>query len=375
MKKTIYIWCVCVLLTSVCEAQCTGVGPRNGSAAQNNSATGSITWTNLTNVLSSDNTYASASRAVAVLSTMNTNYACLKGLGFTIPTEAIICGIKVDIERRAAGISIGAAVSDNAVQLLKTGSLVGTNKAWAANWPTSKATASYGSIIDMWGTTWTPSEINDPNFGVALSARMFSGLISLTLTAYVDNIHVTVYYTAPLPVEVSEFRIQSTDKTVQLHWVTQSETNSSHFSVERSEDTLSWLQLTAIEAQGFSTNVHEYDFEDVEPLPASYYRIRQYDRDGACRIYGPLFSKFTKPLSAFILAPNPAADYIDIYTDEKPVDIFLLTNSGVRYDVIYNTIDEKRIRVDISEVNPGTYLLFFAGQKRNVARRILVERN
>ncbi len=56
-------------------------------------------------------------------------------------------------------------------------------------------TATYGSASDLWGTTWTPAEINNTNFGVSLSVLNQSGFSSRT--ASVDYIQITVTYTAP----------------------------------------------------------------------------------------------------------------------------------------------------------------------------------
>src|SRR5690606_31541685 len=46
---------------------------------------------------------------------------------------------------------------------------------------------------DLWTNTWTPADINNSGFGVALSVE--SNLIFSTLTATVDYIQVTVSYT------------------------------------------------------------------------------------------------------------------------------------------------------------------------------------
>jgi hypothetical protein len=47
-----------------------------------------------------------------------------------------------------------------------------------------------GSSSSLWGETWTPSDINDPNFGIAMAAFINGGYL-----IYVDHIRMTVYYT------------------------------------------------------------------------------------------------------------------------------------------------------------------------------------
>jgi hypothetical protein len=117
--------------------------------------------------------------------------------GFTaIPSDATIVGIFAEIERRDQ--AIGAA-SDNRVQLAKGttfASLVGTNKAdTALDWPTAATIKTYGGAADLWGTTWTPAEINTSTFALMLSVQADAANTDI----FVDYIRVTVYYTEAAP--------------------------------------------------------------------------------------------------------------------------------------------------------------------------------
>jgi hypothetical protein len=95
-------------------------------------------------------------------------------------------GIVVEIERKASGASVA---QDNRVRIVKGGTIGTTDKASGSAWPTIDAYASYGADDDLWGETWTDSDINDSGFGVALSAiGLGNGQAS------VDHIRITVYY-------------------------------------------------------------------------------------------------------------------------------------------------------------------------------------
>lgn len=87
------------------------------------------------------------------------------------------------------GLRGQSTVADNVVKMVKSGSVVGTNKATATAWPSAAAWASYGGSNDLWGTTWTAAEANAATSGIVLSALVTSGV------AYVDAIRVTVFYT------------------------------------------------------------------------------------------------------------------------------------------------------------------------------------
>lgn len=158
----------------------------------NNAAVGTDAWTNPSNAAASDDSYASYG-AIAVA-----DYG----------------------------------VVDDEIKIVKSdGSIGTTNKSAGASWPTSDAYSTYGGPSDLWGETWTAEDINNANFGCVLSAidgnigaaidmnylkatnfgfsiptgstvdgieveierkTTYSGA---TLSAFVDHIRVTVYYT------------------------------------------------------------------------------------------------------------------------------------------------------------------------------------
>jgi hypothetical protein len=93
----------------------------------------------------------------------------------------------VEIERKESG---AGAASDSRVRIVKGGTIGSTDKASGSEWPTTDTYATYGADDDLWGETWTVSDINSSGFGVAISAR---GLASGG-TASIDHIRITVYY-------------------------------------------------------------------------------------------------------------------------------------------------------------------------------------
>lgn len=167
----------------------TTAGPNNpGTTGQ--SSTGKPTWTNTGNVVSSNDTYATATLLGTSFSTEDlraTNF------GFSVPGTATIDGITAEVERKSTTAS-STTGKDQTVSLTKNGtSAAGANKAAAGAWPSSDTYASYGGASDLWSTTWTPSEINSSNFGLILAAIGDTGFGSPVVS--VDHIRITVDYT------------------------------------------------------------------------------------------------------------------------------------------------------------------------------------
>lgn len=176
-------------------------GPSAPSVTSDDASVGSLSWSSTDSAKVSDNAYALAVSPGA--GPQQTHYLTATGFGFSIPTNATIKGIQVTVERTTNSTS----VKDTAVYLMKSSSTVGTNYAATSGtgftacispvtgsdcWSTSEATVTYGGSSDLWGTTWTPAEINDSGTGVAFSATRTYGTGSRNIQ--VDQIMMTVYY-------------------------------------------------------------------------------------------------------------------------------------------------------------------------------------
>jgi hypothetical protein len=169
-------------------------GPSYAGSGSNGTASNTEDWSNPGNVTANDGNRASIDNGN--LST--SNYLQATNFDFDIPTNSTIVGIEVIIDRYSeAGGGPGDHNQDEELWLInKDGELSGDNKANAGtNWPTSEATESYGGSSDTWNGSLTYEDINNSNFGIALS--VYNADINQDKNAYVDYIQITVYYTTP----------------------------------------------------------------------------------------------------------------------------------------------------------------------------------
>lgn len=148
-----------------------------------------VAWSNPGNIVSDNGSDASTTFHK---SADETEYLLADAFGFAIPSGATIDGIEVEIERQQEDTR--ATWKDLDVTLLKAGTATGDNNGdLATEWPTSMGVATYGGASDLWGTTWTASDVNHADFGVRLKADNTGSVY----TARVDFIRITVYYTEP----------------------------------------------------------------------------------------------------------------------------------------------------------------------------------
>jgi len=84
-----------------------------------------------------------------------------------------------------------------------------------------------------------------------------------------------------LPIELLQFTAEQKEKQVDLNWITASETNNSHFIIERSKDTKSIEEIARLNGAGNSNAIKTYSTTDINPMEGiSYYRLKQVDFNG-----------------------------------------------------------------------------------------------
>jgi hypothetical protein len=167
-------------------------GTPTSTSAGPNSPTASITqppvpWANPNNIFALDGALASVSLAAGASS----GFIEGNGYGFPIPANATILGIVV---LAYVSASVNNKITDQFVRIVKGGFTAGTNHANGNAWTNAVAPQTYGSSSDLWGTTWTPSDINSATFGAEISALNSD---SVGQTANCDYIGIQVFYTQP----------------------------------------------------------------------------------------------------------------------------------------------------------------------------------
>ncbi|MCE7058568.1 C25 family cysteine peptidase [Dyadobacter sp. CY343] len=183
-----------------------------------------------------------------------------------------------------------------------------------------------------------------------------------------------------LPVELASFDAKLVEpKRVELKWRTVSETNNSHFALERSYNGKNFTEIGMVEGKGTIDEVSDYHFFDTNPLPGtSYYRLKQVDKvsvkDGATiegkATYSQIVSVTRENTSLLVLSPNPTRDFINIDLD-APVNIAhwdVLDQNGRVYKR-----NGKGTRVDLSNLTSGEYIIKIQTENNDVYFRKIVK--
>ena len=170
--------------------------------------TGSVaftgSWTNPSNVATSNNTYAVSG---SIANSATTGFLTCTSNGFSIPSGATIDGLELTVEGKnqisANGFQLRPQSGE--ARIWYSGAAIGSatpagipNQSWTTN---SDQTKTFGSSTNLWGATLTDAIVNDSSFGVRV--RFFNANAS-SQTFSVDLIAITIYYTTSAGVQSSQ---------------------------------------------------------------------------------------------------------------------------------------------------------------------------
>ena len=138
------------------------------------------------------------------------------------------------------------------------------------------------------GDGYSVIQLNIPAGTSQIAIDIFARVNGAGEEWWMDNFELT-RTGGPLPVELLYFEGIKYPTLNSLKWATSSESNSSHFTIERSIDGENWKEVANKTAAGNSTDkINYYHSDNIEQQLIHYYRLVQYDVDGQFKTYGPI---------------------------------------------------------------------------------------
>jgi hypothetical protein len=129
-----------------------------------------------------------------------------------------------------------------------------------------------------------------------------------------------------LPISLSSFNVANINNSNELRFTTASESNNSHFEIERSNNGKNYETISRVEGKGTTQEVSNYSFSDRTPNKGiNYYRLKQVDFDGRFE-----YSKV-----------------VSVYVGEKNLDVNVAsaTNDVVRLKIFSQNEDDAVIAI------------------------------
>lgn len=185
------------------------------------------------------------------------------------------------------------------------------------------------------------------------------------------------------PVELLDFsaKANADQGLVELGWETASETNNDYFTLERSQDGLTFEILSAIPSQGNGSSVQSYKYNDLEPhVGQAFYRLKQTDLDGTFNYFQTIEINFQDQKNDRLrIYPVPVSAGSDLNLEYRMTDAKI--GRIIVKDMMGRTLWRRNAEFDggvqetaipTEELRPGYYFVFVTGKNKVLAERFLV---
>lgn len=174
-----------------------------------------------------------------------------------------------------------------------------------------------------------------------------------------------------LPISLIEFKTECLNGNQKLTWVTASEKNNHHFTIEKSSDAINWYEAGIVAGACNSNKMIIYGFSDIESDNIVYYRLKQTDYNGDYS-YSKIITAIPcqqNPTGNINVYPNPFKDFVCLSINslnKSDVSVFIENISGKKVFVATYKPSQtgNEIRLDLSSLPVGTYFIYFSDDRQ-----------
>lgn len=177
---------------------------------------------------------------------------------------------------------------------------------------------------------------------------------------------------SPLPITLLDFTAEPQDDHVLLNWITLSEKDSHHFTVEKSFDGVNFDAVKSLPAAGNSSVKRSYSTLDHSAnKEISYYRLKQTDFDGTDNYYKIIAVPFNTKTSDLNVYPNPTKSGLlnlsNLNAGLSSVELINALGQQVYYSA------EGVSSIDLTGLPAGVYYLRATSVGTSFNKKIVIE--
>jgi hypothetical protein len=247
-------------------------------------------------------------------------------------------------------------------------------------WETGSTATTLGSAIsstaaadlhvaECIASTWT-----DIGAGTVTGTAAGPGTITSTVTATYSSPSTAMPFTFmtpsgvnPLPVSLISFTGHSANDVNILNWETSTETNCSHFNLEKSTDGIHFDVIAVINGNGTTSEMNSYEYGDGNPFDGmNYYRLDQFDYNGDHHCSNVIAIDRSEDISIQIY-PNPTTDFVSIVSSRVAASVFIYNQLG---EIVYSGSNVNK--VTFRPLSGGIYTVkITSAEGRTSSRRFI----
>lgn len=162
-----------------------------------------------------------------------------------------------------------------------------------------------------------------------------------------------------LPIELIDISAQGINDHISVKWNVASESNFSHYELERSEDANNFYHINSIPSQGNTQSEMSYDYmdEDLRFFTNYFYRLKSVDLNGSYE-YSPIVSASIENRSLDI-----SLDNVGVYPNPSISDFKIAIKAKEDFNLelkVINSLGKMISRKDLSIVKGSTVIILEA---------------
>lgn len=157
-----------------------------------------------------------------------------------------------------------------------------------------------------------------------------------------------------LPLNFIAFTAEKSGEQVSLKWHVANEINNNHYEVEYNAGGDKFHEIGRVKATNGVTSIYEFIHAAPSVNSTNYYRIKQVDNDGRYSYSAVKSIKFDFETAVRVL-PNPASNFIRVYTKQAGITVNLFDGNGKK--LASQIVSNRMTEFNIARLPKGTYLI------------------
>jgi len=176
--------------------------------------------------------------------------------------------------------------------------------------------------------------------------------------------------TSPLPITLVSFNAHARNNYNEIFWATASEINNDFFTLYKSNDGITFIEIAKVNGKGNSNQMSNYNFNDECTNEITYYKLSQTDFDGTTEFFDIIVVENYEKKLDFII-------FQDINNQITIKPNHLIQNGEF---ILYNSIGKSIEKIKVNnnypnvfqtELSPGLYLICFSDKKNKLKKHFI----
>ncbi len=174
-----------------------------------------------------------------------------------------------------------------------------------------------------------------------------------------------------LPVTLLRFQLERAEEGVIIEWETASEIQNDYFTIQQSQDGVTFRDIGKVDGHGTTSNTISYHFLDRNPASGrNYYRLKQTDFNGAYEIFDTKSILLSGRAEDVKIYPTVSMGSLNIEfksEEARQFEIFTLEGRLVTKGQLENRINT----ISTAHLSPGHYSMRIKSSGNLISKRFI----